>query len=58
MVVMGTYCFTVILGRLLGVSMHLTRLLAAGTSICGAWPVAAANTVEGCDYEDVAYAIA
>jgi uncharacterized integral membrane protein (TIGR00698 family) len=57
-VVAGTYVFTVSVGRLLGVDMRLARLLAAGTSICGASAVAAANTVERCEDEDVAYAVA
>lgn len=57
-VVGGTYVFTIGLGRLLGVDMRLARLLAAGTSICGASAVAAANTIERCEDEDVAYAVA
>jgi uncharacterized integral membrane protein (TIGR00698 family) len=54
----GTFGFTVWLGRRLGVDGKLSQLIAAGTSICGASAVIAANTaVEGGD-EDVAYAVA
>ena len=54
----ATFLFTVWLGRRLGVDRKLTQLIAAGTSICGASAVIAANTVtEGTD-EDVAYAVA
>jgi len=54
----GTFLFTVWLGRKLGVDPKVTELIAAGTSICGASAVVATNTVtEGSD-EDVAYAIA
>jgi uncharacterized integral membrane protein (TIGR00698 family) len=54
----ATFIFTVWLGRRLGVDEKLSRLIAAGTSICGASAVIAANTVtEGSD-EDVAYAVA
>jgi uncharacterized integral membrane protein (TIGR00698 family) len=54
----STFVFTTSLGRLLGVEAKLSRLIAAGTSICGASAVIAANTaVDGKD-EDVAYAIA
>ena len=54
----ATFGFTVWLGRRLGVDGKLSQLIAAGTSICGASAVIAANTVtEGSD-EDVAYAIA
>ena len=53
-----TFGFTVWLGQLLGVDGKLSQLIAAGTSICGASAVIAANTaVEGRD-EDVAYAVA
>lgn len=54
----ATFGFTVWLGRRLGVDAKLTQLIAAGTSICGASAVIAANSVtEGSD-EDVAYAVA
>ncbi|UEM06009.1 YeiH family protein [Skermanella rosea] len=53
-----TFGFTVLLGRLLGVERGLTELIAAGTSICGASAVAAANTVTRARDEDVAYAVA
>jgi uncharacterized integral membrane protein (TIGR00698 family) len=54
----STFLFTLWLGRRLGVDRKLTELIAAGTSICGASAVIAANTVtEGSD-EDVAYAVA
>jgi uncharacterized integral membrane protein (TIGR00698 family) len=54
----SAFCFTTWLGRRLGVDRKLSELIAAGTSICGASAIVAANTVtEGSD-EDVAYAIA
>ena len=54
----ATFLATVALGRLLGVDAPLAQLIAAGTSICGASAVLAANTaVRGRD-EDVAYAVA
>jgi uncharacterized integral membrane protein (TIGR00698 family) len=54
----ATFGFTLWLGRRLGVDPKLSRLIAAGTSICGASAVIAANAVtEGSD-EDVAYAVA
>ncbi len=54
----ATFGFTVWLGQRLGVESKLAQLIAAGTSICGASAVIAANTaVEGGD-EDVAYAVA
>jgi uncharacterized integral membrane protein (TIGR00698 family) len=54
----GTFGFTVWLGRRLGVDGKLAQLIAAGTSICGASAVIASNTaIEGSD-EDVAYAVA
>jgi uncharacterized integral membrane protein (TIGR00698 family) len=54
----ATFAFTVWAGRLLGVRRQLTELIAAGTSICGASAVVAANTVTGAHDEDVTYAIA
>ena len=54
----ATFGFTVWLGGRLRVDPRLSQLIAAGTSICGASAVIAANTaVEGSD-EDVAYAVA
>lgn len=53
-----TFLFTEFAGRRLGVNAKLARLIAAGTSICGASAVIATNVVtEGRD-EDVAYAVA
>lgn len=54
----STFLFTLWMGRLLGVNRQLTHLLAAGTSVCGASAIAAANAVTGADDEDVAYAVA
>ena len=54
----ATYLFTLWMGRLLGVNRQLVHLLAAGTSVCGASAIAAANAVTGADDEDVAYAVA
>lgn len=54
----AAFGFTVWLGKRLQVDRKLTELIAAGTSICGASAIVAANAVtEGTD-EDVAYAIA
>lgn len=54
----ATFLFTLWMGRLLGVNRQLVHLLAAGTSVCGASAIAAANAVTGADDEDVAYAVA
>ncbi|MBS7544465.1 YeiH family protein [Ancylobacter oerskovii] len=54
----ATFLFTVWLGRRLGVERGLAELIAAGTSICGASAVIAANTVTRAPDEDVAYAVA
>jgi uncharacterized integral membrane protein (TIGR00698 family) len=54
----ATFAFTVWMGSLLGVERKLARLIAAGTSICGASAVIATNTVTNGDDEDVAYAVA
>lgn len=54
----STFVFMKGMGRLLGVSPGLTDLLAAGTSVCGASAVMAANTVSRASDGDVAYAIA
>lgn len=54
----ATFVFTVWLGRRLGIDRQLAELLGAGTSICGASAVIAANTVTRASDEDVAYAVA
>lgn len=54
----ATFLFTLSVGRLIGADPRLTRLIAAGTSICGASAVAAANSVVDARDEDVAYAVA
>ena len=54
----GTFVFTVWLGNRFGIDPQLTQLIAAGTSICGASAVIAANTVTRASDEDVAYAVA
>ena len=54
----ATFVFTVWLGRRLGVDAKLSQLIAAGTSICGASAVIAANTVTDGTDEDVAYGVA
>jgi uncharacterized membrane protein YadS len=54
--VRASFAFTIWIGELLGVEPKLAQLIAAGTSICGASAVIAANTVANAD--DVAYAIA
>jgi uncharacterized integral membrane protein (TIGR00698 family) len=54
----ATFPFTVLAGRVLGVDRKLTELIAAGTSICGASAIVAANTVTEAHDEDVAYAVA
>jgi len=53
-----TFLFTKWLGRLLGVDHKLAELIAAGTSICGASAVIAANTVTNAKDEDIAYGVA
>lgn len=54
----ATFVFTLHAGRRLGVERQLTTLIAAGTSICGASAVVAANAVVDGGDEDVAYAVA
>lgn len=54
----ATFLFTVWFGRRIGVESKLATLIAAGTSICGASAVIAANTVTDAPDEDVAYAVA
>mgnify|MGYP001806105165 CR=1 FL=1 len=56
--VAATFVFTVGCGHLLRVEARLTRLIAAGTSICGASAVVAANAAVEGDDADVAYAVA
>lgn len=56
--VVATFVFTVGIAGALGVDGRLARLIAAGTSICGASAVIAANTVVGDKDEGVAYALA
>ena len=53
-----TFAFTLWMGKLLGIDRKLAQLIAAGTSICGASAVIAANTVTNAHDEDVAYAVA
>lgn len=53
-----TLVTTVWVGRRLGVEPKLARLIATGTSICGASAVVAANSVTRGSDEDVAYALA
>jgi uncharacterized integral membrane protein (TIGR00698 family) len=54
----GSYLFTLGMGAWLRIDRKLCHLIAAGTSVCGASAVLAANTVaEGTD-EDAAYAVA
>lgn len=55
---LATFCFTLGLGRLLGVDRKLAELIAAGTSICGASAIVATNAVTNASDEDVAYAVA
>lgn len=52
-----TFGFTVIMGRVLRVDSGMTQLIAAGTSICGASAVVAANSVVRGRGESVAYAL-
>lgn len=54
----GTFLFTLWCGKRLGVAPRLVRLIAAGTSICGASAVVAANAAVEGDDADVAYAVA
>lgn len=54
----STFAFITVTGRLLRVDPGLTALIAAGTSVCGASAVIAANTVARAKDEDVAYAVA
>jgi uncharacterized integral membrane protein (TIGR00698 family) len=56
--VAASFAFTVGAGRWLGVEPGLSRLIAAGTSICGASAIVAANTVVRDRDESVAYSLA
>jgi uncharacterized integral membrane protein (TIGR00698 family) len=53
-----TIPFTIWLGRRLGVGDALSQLIGAGTGICGASAIVAANQVVRAKQEDVAYALA
>lgn len=57
LIIVGTYLVTLAAARLLGVDMSLARLIGAGTAICGASAVAAADSVRSGPEENVAYAI-
>ncbi len=54
----ATFVLTERLAPLFGVERGLARLIAAGTSVCGAAAVVAANDVVRSSDEDVAYAVA
>jgi uncharacterized integral membrane protein (TIGR00698 family) len=54
----STFVFTVHAARFLRVEEKLAKLIAAGTSVCGASAVVAANAVVGAKEEDVTYAVA
>lgn len=56
--VAATFLFTIWMGQRLGVPPGLTTLIAAGTSVCGASAIVAANTVVRDEDESVAYALA
>lgn len=53
-----TFVATKAMGRMLGVDARLSELIAAGTAVCGASAILAANTVTRGRDEDVAYAVA
>ncbi|MFZ9477874.1 MAG: YeiH family protein [Steroidobacteraceae bacterium] len=55
---LSTYLLTLWLGGRLGVAPGLTTLIAAGTGVCGASAIVAANTVVRDGDESVAYALA
>lgn len=54
----ATYLATTAAGRLLGVPPSLAKLIAAGTAVCGASAIMAANSVVRAKEEDVGYAVA
>lgn len=53
----STFFVTLWLGRKMGISPQLSGLIAAGSSICGASAIAAADQQLGASDEDVAYAV-
>jgi uncharacterized integral membrane protein (TIGR00698 family) len=55
---LSTYLFTLWLGGRLGVAPGLATLIAAGTGVCGASAIVAANTVVRDGDESIAYALA
>jgi len=55
---LATFLAIRVVGRMLGVDRALTDLIAAGTAVCGASAVVAANSVSRGSDEDVAYSIA
>lgn len=55
---LSTFFLTCRLGRWLGVNPRLSKLIAAGTSICGASAIVATNPVIEGSEEDMTYAIA
>lgn len=54
----ATYVAIVAMARMLAVPVPLARLIAAGSAVCGASAVVAANSVARGSEEDVAYAVA
>ncbi len=54
----STFIFTCWFGSKIGVDRKLTKLIAAGTSICGASAIVATNGVVESKDKDVAYAVA
>lgn len=55
---LATYVATLGLAKLLGVERKLAELIAAGTSVCGASAIIAANSVTNADDGDVTYSVA
>nr|WP_309402187.1 YeiH family protein [Aminobacter niigataensis]WMD00127.1 YeiH family protein [Aminobacter niigataensis] len=53
----STYAITLAVAKIIGVDLSLARLIGAGTAICGASAVAAADSIRNGPEEDVAYAI-
>lgn len=54
----ATYVAVLVIGRALGLPLALCQLIGAGTAVCGASAVVAANSVARSTEEDVGYAIA
>lgn len=54
----ATYAAMVLVGRAMGLPAQLTKLIAAGTAVCGASAVVAVNSVIRAKEEDVGYAVA